>query len=304
MKDYSRPLNNNLKVHDFLTRSLGMPSTRRLGDIVQQVVTAEKLIESTTTEATLDHKVNRHPYYSTIEERKKLRKKIFGELIKKKLLRNDDKIRLGYGGVLPEKLRGDRKAYIISGLPGSGKSHVASKVAENCYAAIIDTDFAKRKFPEYKLPQGSTIVHKEAAKIMFEVGGDEPSVFEFMTRRGANLVIPKIGHDVQSVHKLREYLINKANYKEVHLVTVSIDRDVATGRVLERFLKTGRYVPLGVVFDVFANEPTLTYYRSKNAQGWSSISKLVWCSKSNELVWNEEPCINNPIKSLFERRSY
>ena len=73
MKDYSRPLNNNLKVHDFLTRSLGMPNTRKLGDSVQQIVTAEKLIESTTAESTLDHKVNRHPFYSTTEERKKLR---------------------------------------------------------------------------------------------------------------------------------------------------------------------------------------------------------------------------------------
>ncbi|MEZ8315361.1 zeta toxin family protein [Vibrio splendidus] len=299
MKDYSRPLNNNLKVHDFLTRSLGMTNTRKLGDNVQEVVTAEKLIESTTAESTLSHKVNRHPYYSTTDERRKLRKRIFKELVTKKVLINDDKIRLGHGGVRPEKHQVQRKAFIISGLPGSGKSYVASKVSSHCCAAIIDTDFAKRKFPEFKLPQGSTIVHEEAAKVMFEVKGDEPSVFEAMTVHGANVVIPKIGYDVDSIIELKKYLSEQAGYDEVHLITVSIERDLATRRVLERFLKTGRYVPLGVVFDVFANEPTLTYYRLKNAHSWSSISKLVWDNQSGTLGWFEPPCVNNPIATLF-----
>ncbi|MGR5195813.1 zeta toxin family protein [Vibrio rotiferianus] len=299
MKDYSRPLNNNLKVHDFLTRSLGMQNTRKLGDHIQDVVTAEKLIESTTAESTLDHKVNRHPYYSTNDERKKLRKKIFKELITKGVLLDDDKIRLGRGGVRPAKHQVQKKAYIVSGLPGSGKSYVASKISNYCCAAIIDTDFAKRKFPEFKLPQGSTIVHEEAAKVMFEVGGDEPSVFEAMTIYGANIVIPKIGYDVKSIIDLQKYLIEQAGYTEVHLITVSIERDLATRRVLDRFLKTGRYVPLGVVFDVFANEPTLTYYRLKNAHSWSSISKLIWDDDSECLQWFEPPCNNNPIATLF-----
>jgi len=299
MKNYSRSLNNNFKVHDFLTRILGLKNTRKLGDNVQEIVTAEKLIESTTAESTLEYKVNRHPYYSTDGERLKLRKQIFKELITKRILNDDDKIKLGYGGTRPEKHLAHRKAFIVTGLPGSGKSYVATQVSSHCNAAIIDTDFAKRKFPEFKLPQGSTIVHAEAAKVMFEVAGNEPSVFEAMTIHGANIVIPKIGDDVDSILDLRDYLIKQAEYNEVHLVTVSVERDVATRRVLERFLKSGRYVPLSVVFDEFANEPTLTYYRLKNGQGWDSISKLVWDDNKKLLKWFNTPCENNPIATLF-----
>ncbi|EHU4977830.1 hypothetical protein KY909_003642 [Vibrio vulnificus] len=280
MKNYSRPLHNNHLVLDFLTRALGEKNSIQLGDDIQRIVTAEKLLQSTTAEPTLKDRSNRHTFYATDERRRLLREQIFEELAFKERLDDDDRISLGHGGSLPKTgLKYEGKAYIIIGLPASGKSTIASAIADHFNAAIIDSDYAKRKFPEYCLPQGASIVHDESTLVTFgdESGmSDEPSLYEFFTKDTSNIVIPKIGHDEESVIGLRDKLLSNdvANYSEVHLVLVSVDRSISTKRALKRFLKTDRYVPLSLVFDVYANDPTLTYYRVRECVKWTSTGKV------------------------------
>ncbi|MCD9554673.1 hypothetical protein GLP31_19595 [Photobacterium carnosum] len=303
MKNYSRPLHNNQLAFDFLSRSLGFRNTIELGDNIQKVVTAEKLLQSTTSEPTLIDKSNRHTYYATDESRRNLRTSIFEELAFNERLESDDDIKLGYGGVLPKAgIKKEGKAFIIIGLPASGKSGVANKIADYYHAAIIDSDYAKRKFPEYCLPQGATIVHDESTLVTFgseNDDDDEYSLYELFTKERANIVIPKIGHDESSVIGLRDKLLNNTSgkYDEVHLILVSVDRVISTKRALNRFLETNRYVPLGLVFDVYANDPTLTYYRVRECTKWTSTGKV----KTD----NPTPCcqnysgVNSPVNVLF-----
>ncbi|RXJ70649.1 hypothetical protein CS022_22545 [Veronia nyctiphanis] len=282
-KNYNRPLHNNQLAFDFISRVLNKPDTVELGNNIQKIVTAEKLLQSTTTEPTLTSMVNRHTSYATDNKRVELREQIFSELAFKERLDNDDEIELGKGGCLPKSgVKNEGKAFIVTGLPASGKSNVASKVADHFNAAIIDSDYAKRKFPEYPLPQGASVVHDESNLVAF--GGDpedgnfddEPSLYEYLIKDRTNIVIPKIGHDQDSVLGLRDKLLNNsaANYDEVHLILVSVDRVISTDRALNRFINTERYVPLSLVFDVYSNEPTLTYYRVKDCEKWTSTCKL------------------------------
>ncbi|WP_318451733.1 zeta toxin family protein [Photobacterium leiognathi] len=302
MNTYSRPLHDNQLAYDFLTRALGYTNTLEVGDHVQRIVTAEKLLQSTTAEPTLSDKKNRHTFYYTDEKRRQLREKIFLELVFEKRLPSDDDICLGRGGALPENVKNEGKAYIIIGLPASGKSTIAEKVADKYHAALVDSDLAKRKLPEFSLPQGASIVHAESSQITFgsdDEGNDEPSVYEYFTKNRTNIVIPKIGQDVDSVLALRDSLLEESEYKydEVHLILVSVDRKESTKRALARFLKTNRYVPLSLVFDVYANDPTLTYYRVRDCDKWTSTGKVTTDGPTPKYVAGSTE--DNPVNILF-----
>ena len=69
-------------------------------------------------------------------------------------------------------LKKDKQAFYVIGLPASGKSEVAGLLSDNYGAIILDSDYAKRKFPEYQAECGATIVHEESSMVVF--GGKEP----------------------------------------------------------------------------------------------------------------------------------
>lgn len=73
-----------------------------------------------------------------------------------------------------------------------------------------------------------------------------------------NIVIPKIGYDSKNIEKLVR-LLNACGYK-VHLILVRLDRKKAVQRAFFRYIKTGRYVPLPLIFDVYGNDPTINFY--------------------------------------------
>ncbi len=291
-------MNTNQLALDFLTRALQMKKTVELGDHIQKIVAAEKLLESTVKEPTLTSLSNRHISYSSDEQRLHLRERIFEELITLERLDNDDDIKLGSGGILPKGgLSCSSQAYIIIGLPASGKSTIANKIADHYGACIIDSDYAKRKFPEFEIAQGASIVHDESSLVTN--GGDrnfaeEPSVYEFMMTSMANMVIPKIGYDCKSICGIRDGLIAKGY--SVSLVLVHVDRQKSTARALDRFIKTGRYVPLGLVFDVYSNDPTLTYYRVKDQDAWTTVGKV---STEGDKPFYISGSENNPLKMLY-----
>ena len=66
----------------------------------------------------------------------------------------------------------------------------------------------------------------------------------------------------------------------IFLILVELDRLKATRRAFKRFLNTGRYVPLSLIFDSYANDPTLTYlkiikYNSDLLDGYAHIDNDV-----------------------------
>lgn len=203
--------------------------------------------------------------YLTDTSRKKLRMQIYDELIHKKRLDNDDDIVLGKGGVLPKtSIQHNKQAFYVIGLPASGKSGIVTSLSDKYGALILDSDFAKRKFPEYENDVGASLVHEESSLVIFGGTGRyarEKSVLQFAVENECNIVIPKIGDKADKVLSLSKEL-KRVGY-EVHLILARLDRKYATERALERFIKTKRYVPLSLIFDGYGNDPTITFYDMK-----------------------------------------
>ncbi|MBW8685428.1 zeta toxin family protein [Chitinophaga rhizophila] len=216
---------------------------------------------------TLSHTRFRDRNFKEESQRWVLRKQIIKELLTLTRPDDDDTICLGHGGALPQSgIKADSQAYILIGLPASGKSTIASVIAERYGAVTIDADFAKRKLPEYaNYTWGATIVHEESSRIatgFIENPRRLLSVYEAALEMNYNVVIPKIGQHADAILGMGNTL--KAAGYTVHLTLVSLFRREATIRALHRFNETGRYVPLGLIFDGYSNDPCLSYYMLKN----------------------------------------
>lgn len=211
------------------------------------------------------------PFINT-DKRWELRRNIAKELFSKTRLADDDKISLGAGGSKPKgKVKNERQAYIVIGLPAAGKSGISNKIADLKGAYVLDNDYAKRKIPEFKKSKiGASITHAESDAIVFgrnqydDFKRFTPLIFQCV-QNGTNVVIPKIGAKSKSILELVDSLTDICNYT-VHLVLVNLDRKDSTKRAFARFIKSKRYVPLSLVFDGYANDPTLTYFRLKESK--------------------------------------
>jgi len=265
-KKTSRPLNNFELVEHFLENALSydLDSEERYA-IVSKIVSTELNIENFDESLiSLHSKSYRVSRYRKDGDRKKLNDQIVQELLMQKRLDNDEDIKIGVGGAFPKSsIRTERNAYIIIGLPASGKSTISNLVADKYGAFILDSDYAKRKLPEFDaLPFGATLVHEESDKIIF--GENSPakfkSLFDYCIEEGSNIVLPKIGSNTDGLATLIELL--KKNGYAVHLTLVELDRIKSTQRALIRFEKTNRYVPLGLIFDTYSNNPTIAFYKT------------------------------------------
>lgn len=241
-----RPLSNNILTEVFAEDVLEV-SNRQLRSACNLIVSAEDEWRKFADRSTLKHMDFRDHDYRNEEVRNQLRLKIVKELVTKTRLPDDDKIKLGKGGILPnEVIAAKKKAYYVIGLPASGKSTIACKIADFSHSAILDNDYAKRKLPEFKQHCcGATLVHDEADQIVFS--NSEYSAIEYCVGNGYNIVIPKIGGNLNGVITLTDSLKNKGY--DVFLVLIDLDRKAATQRAFMRFKTTKRYVPLTLIFD-------------------------------------------------------
>jgi Zeta toxin len=282
-----RPLDNIDLLSHFLEGILGNNGTDSeiqytpiINKIVEAEMTMERLFKKNNS-PTLTHTEYRDNGCKSDRERTLLRKQIVKELSSKKRLPKDDKIRIGKGGALPlSECKYERQAFIVTGLPASGKSGVSERIADYYGAAIIDSDYAKRKLPEYaNFNIGASIIHEESGAIVFGhkelMNSNFIPLLDKLSENGTNIVIPKIGHDKDSIIELVIKLKEVYNY-EVHLTLVSLDKRKATIRALKRFQETKRYVPLSYIYDTYGNEPILSYYRIKREAThlFKSIGKI------------------------------
>jgi len=273
---FARPLHSNDLAFRFLTSALSIEK-KKAGDYAIHVAKAESLLEKMNAQPTLSHEENRHPACRTDDSRELMRSKVFSDLINLVRLDDDDQIALAHGGAKPATdIKYENQAYILVGLPASGKSRIVSNISDKFGAYVIDSDYAMRKFPEYKHEFGASILHEESTLVTYgptnENDTEEPSLLEYCIADKINLIIPKIGHSRKSLRTLRDLLIDRGY--SVHLTLVCLERVESCKRALIRYMDTNRYVPLGLLFDGYGNDPILTYFRVKDDDSWESTGKV------------------------------
>ena len=290
-----RPLETTKEVDQFARDILKIPRQNR-SEVVNKILKAEIALEKLESHPSRVFEDYRSLEYITEESRLELHERILSELISYDCLKNDDDITLGKGGAKPCLTKSDALAYIVSGPPASGKSCVSDRLAQENGAYILDSDYAKRKFPEFRsFFGGASLVHEESDSIIF---APTDSLFEYCIYSRHNVVIPMVGKTFKSVEKICERLI--ASGYRIHIVNVALDRYKCVSRAFKRYAKSGRYVPLSYVFDEVGNEPERTYYMLKRTYG-EDDNFLSFSQVSTDVMPGELPIIveatdNSPLK--------
>jgi len=253
---YKRDLLTEEQVRPFVENVLCIKRKQQVNQAVLLIKRSEIWMERYRENSTLNSKKDWIPPFNTNDTRENLRKRIVQELYDFERMPNDDRTRLGLGGAKPigKEPRKDQTVYITIGLPASGKSNVANKIADYTASYLIDSDLAKRKLPEYKNDGGASLVHEESSEIA-------DMLLTECTKGKFNMVVPRIGNDYASIRAYCEAFV-VMNYN-VYLVLVELDRQYATIRAYNRYIETKRYVPLSLIYDSYINDSTLTFYRMK-----------------------------------------
>lgn len=317
-RNFARPLPNDREIEHFLENCLGVCASLQARDgtniprpkVARMLRDAEAAVGNVAGKATVMSEDCRDENYRSTFARRNLRIQIFEELCTLPRLDDDDQISLGHGGAKPQKTEpiANHNAYIVTGLPACGKSKLVNAIADQLGAMIVDSDYAKRKFPEYDCIAGAQLVHEESSLIV-EGGNlnqyeeETPSLLGYCKKIGFNLVMPKIGHDQASLLDLNKALI-ASGYK-VHLTTIVLSRDIAARQALNRFIETKRYVPVARAFDTYANDPALTYYRLRvdhlnSIADWKSFGALT--PKNNGYVIVDCSSEDNPA-AIFRSKT-
>lgn len=267
MNDYHRPLYEFNVTKDFVTKVLDVPQNHpQFGEYVIKIVNEECV--PLFAEDTINNRDSRDAAYRDETIRDRLRKQIVSEMLTEKRLDDDELVRLGYGGAMPHSkvVGSQRKAFYVMGLPASGKSSVCGALCDMFGAFLLDSDLVKRKLPEFSQKSGATLVHKESSIITMGgsfCGTRFYSIMEHCYINGYNICIPKIGSVQKEIEDLFRFL-RECGYS-IYVILVSLDRVKATKRAFERYKSTKRYVPLSMIFDGYANDPTLCYYRIRKS---------------------------------------
>ena len=139
-----------------------------------------------------------------------------------------------------------RRLDIVIGLPASGKSSaIVDTISYEHHSMLIDNDEAKRQFPEFNKGWGANTVQKESQIV-------EQAVFKQALSEGRNIVLPKVGSDAGKLVKSYISYAKDAGYK-INVHFVDLDRNKALGRMMGRFIHTGRYLSPKLI-DKYANE--------------------------------------------------
>lgn len=303
MADICRVLNKDIEVECFVDGILEITEEKEKRRAINAITAAERNIRGYSFVPTLTHEDNRDFAFRDRNKREELRKQIINELINQPQLDNDDHIVLGKGGARPlcgESLA-EKKAYYIIGPPASGKSGIASKVANLYGAYILDSDYAKRKLPEYENQIGAaSLVHEESDSLIFNY--QQGNLLEYCIQNEYNIVIPKIGHNIDKVLQFCSAL-KKIGY-EVFLISVDLDRQQATKRAYYRYMESKRYVPLALIFDAYGNQPTITYFKIKqknvDTQIFNGFAQISTDVRKGELPILEEEENMPELKKIWE----
>jgi len=275
MSNITRVLCTDLEVERFVDGVLEISDKTKKREAINSIAAAERNIQTYPRYSTWTKEDCRDFEWRDDKTRQKLRTQIVDELYRLKRLDNDDDITIGHGGSAPkDTAKCEKKAFYVIGPPASGKSTISSIIADVYGAYVVDSDFAKRKLPEYTNQIGSaSLVHDESSHLVFDTKID--SLMSRCFEHGNNIVVPKIGDNIDGILRFAKN-INTIGYK-VYLISIDLDRQKATQRAYNRYISTKRYVPLSLIFDQYGNQPTLNYFKIKQLhhacfEGFAQIS--------------------------------
>ena len=131
---------------------------------------------------------------------------------------------------------------IVMGIPGSGKNFsFADRISHDNCSRLADADMIKRQLPGYDGGLGASDVHDESTFInrdLLDLAYQKGSQIN-----GDNIVYQTMGSNSSLIDHIER--AHDAGYK-VHLHFCDIDPIKAKGRMLFRFMNTGRTIPLSV----------------------------------------------------------
>lgn len=274
------------------------PDDENIDDLCMKIAIQEALVNSTFARGTLRHERTRHPRHASPKARGLLYVRILFELMAWPRPKKDDDVRLGRGGALPPScpVNQKRKAFLVLGPPASGKSTISNRLADQHAAVILDSDYAKRKLPEYSDGILAPAVHTESVALIWgpetskanstkRTSAEVPTgLLDLVVTYGHNLVFPTTGSSTRTIRELRKRL-REESY-ETHLVLVDLPPEKATLRAIHRFKKEQRYVPLAYVLDEVKDRPKRTFERIKSDPEWTS-----WAEYSTDVPRNMQPSL-------------
>lgn len=156
---------------------------------------------------------------------------------------------------LTGEIRREKRLDIVIGLPASGKSSaLVEPISEQYNSRIIDSDEAKKMLPEYNDGWGAGIVHTESQLIA-------DRQFQTTIQNGENITYPHVGGDCAELTDIIA-AVKKKGYS-VYIHFNELDRNKALGRMINRFLETGRYIKPEIVTK-YGGSISNTYETLKN----------------------------------------
>ena len=202
-------------------------------------------------------KLQRGDFNPTIKdnsnERKKLREKIQSEVenLGSAIEINGKWI---YNGVVKKNKRAD----IVIGLPAAGKSSVlVDPLSAFFKSRIVDSDVVKEKIPEFNNGFGAGNVHEESKLI-------NECILNNAINKGENIVLPVVGSNYDNVlSKINNF--KNSGYK-VYLHLNELPMYKALGRMINRFVETGRYLSPSLIYK-YKNKPTEVFEKIINQKG-------------------------------------
>lgn len=129
-----------------------------------------------------------------------------------------------------------KKVFLTIGFPAAGKSTTfANPLAKKYKARLCDSDTIKKVLPEFANGYGGNAVHEESSAL-------NEAILRESVKRGENIVYPILGYDGEKLKKTIKNFKDKGY--EVGLCYKDMPIHMARGRLLNRFLQKGRYLPL------------------------------------------------------------
>jgi hypothetical protein len=169
----------------------------------------------------------------------------------------------------------ERKAFIIMGLPASGKSTISNPIAAEHGALVVDADMAKELLPEFAGGKFAGAVHQESSDIT-------DLILDKALDNNDNMILPVIGKNLDKMRRLIA-LLNQEGF-EVNLRLMDISPESAAKRGISRWKETGRFVDPNYIVNEVGLKPQQNFAILKSEGGLNSYEHY-----NNDVPKGERP---------------